>query len=54
VHFADHGDNIHLTDYIGADHDEKALAAAHRRNVPSIRAGFDVWDEERLVHRRRN
>jgi hypothetical protein len=54
VHFVDYGDNIYSTDYIETDHDEKAVAAAHRRNVPSVGAGFEVWVKEPLVHRHRN
>jgi len=54
VHFVDHGDNIYSTDYVETDQDEKAVAVARRLNVPSIGAGFEVWDDERLVHRQRN
>jgi hypothetical protein len=54
VHFVDHGDNVYATEYVEHDDDESAIKAAHRLNVPSIGAGFDVWDDERLVHRHRN
>jgi hypothetical protein len=50
----DHGDNVYSTEYIDHDSDEAAVEAAHRMNVPSIGAGFEVWDDERLVHRHRN
>jgi hypothetical protein len=54
VHFVDHGDNVYATEYLEHDDDESAIEAAHRMNVPSIGAGFDLWDDERLVHRHRN
>jgi hypothetical protein len=54
VHFVDHGDNVYATEYLQHDDDESAIEAAHRMNVPSIGAGFDLWDDERLVHRHRN
>src|SRR5215831_15524273 len=54
VHFVDYGDNVYSTEYIEHDDDEGAIAVAHRMNVPSIGAGFDVWNDDRLVHRHRN
>jgi hypothetical protein len=55
IHFFDHGDNIRLTHHIADDDDEAAIAAAHRLNVlPHMTARFEVWDDERLVHRHRN
>jgi hypothetical protein len=33
--------------------DEMAIEEAHRLNVPSMGAGFDVWHEDRVVHRHR-
>jgi hypothetical protein len=55
VHFVDHGNNIRATHDIEHDDDEGAIAAAHRLNVlPHMSAGFDVWEDERLVHRHRN
>jgi hypothetical protein len=55
VHFLDHGDNIRATHHVEHDDDEAAIAAAHRLNVlPHLVAGFEVWDDERLVHKHRN
>ena len=55
VHFLDYGDNIYATDYVVHDDDDAAIAAAHRLNVlPDLGSGFEVWDDERLVHRHRN
>jgi hypothetical protein len=54
LHFVDHGDNVYATEYLENDDDESAIEASHRMNVPSIGAGFDLWDDERLVHRHRN
>jgi hypothetical protein len=54
VHFVDHGDNVYSTHYVEHDGDDEVIEAAHRMNVPSIGAGFDVWDDERLVYRHRN
>jgi hypothetical protein len=54
VHFVDHGDNVYPTEYMEHDDDQEAIAVAQRMNVPSIGAGFDVWNDDRLVHRHRN
>ena len=52
VHFVDHGDNIYSTEHLEHDSDQAAIEEAHRRNVPAIGAGFDIWEDDRLVHRR--
>ena len=55
VHFVDHGNNIRAIHLVERDDDEAAIAAAHRLNVlPHLGAGFEVWDDERLVHEHRN
>jgi hypothetical protein len=54
VHFVDHGENIYAMEYVEHDSDEDAVKEAHRLNVPSIGAGFEVWQDERLVHKHRN
>ncbi len=54
LHFVDHGDNVYATHYLDHDTDEDAIEAARRMNARSIGAGFEVWDDERLVHRHRN
>jgi hypothetical protein len=55
VHFLDHGDNVYATHHVEHDHVDAAIEAAHRLNVlPHLGSGFEVWDDERLVHRHRN
>ena len=53
VHFFDNGDRVFDAVEIDRDTDEAAIKEAHRIDVPSIGAGFDVWNENRLVHRHR-
>ncbi|HTQ33500.1 MAG TPA: hypothetical protein VMI30_04970 [Stellaceae bacterium] len=53
IHFVDHGDNIFSTHHVEEPHDEAVIARARRMDVPSIGAGFEVWESERLVHRER-
>lgn len=50
VDFLDRGDNIYRMDYIECFHDEGAIAVARRLNV-SIGVIFEIWQDERLVHR---
>jgi hypothetical protein len=54
VHFVDQGDNVYATEYPEHGDDERAIEAAHRMNVSSSGAGFDLLDDGRLVHRHRN
>ena len=54
VHFVDHGNNTYSIEHIEHDNDDEAVQAAHRLNVPSIGAGFDVWHGDRLVHQHRS
>jgi hypothetical protein len=55
VCFLDFGENIYATHLIEHDDDDAAIAAARRLNVlPHLGFGFEVWDDERLVHRHRN
>ena len=54
IHFVDHGGNVYDTVNSEHDDDRAAIEHAHRINVPSIGAGFEVWEGERLVHRHRN
>jgi hypothetical protein len=54
VHFVDHADNVYDTVHAEHEHDEAAIEHANRLNVPSIGAGFEVWQGGRLVHRHRN
>jgi hypothetical protein len=53
VHFVDHGERVFDTTVVEHDTDEAAIEHARRLDVPSIGAGFDVWQEDRLVHRHR-
>lgn len=55
IHFVDHGGNVRSTRHVEHDTDEAAIEAAHSLNVlSSVGAGFEVWDDERLVHQHRN
>jgi hypothetical protein len=55
VHFLDHGSNIYATYHVEHDGDEDAIEAAHQLNVlPQVASGFEIWEDERLVHRHRN
>ena len=54
VHFVDQGDNVIDAVEFEEDHDEAAIEHAHRINVPSIGGGFEVWWDDRLVHKHRN
>jgi len=53
VHFVNHGDRVFSTVDLEHDTDEAAIEEAHRQDIPNIGAGFDVWHEDRLVHRHR-
>ena len=54
VHFLDQSDNVIDAVQFEEDHDEAAIEHAHRINVPSIGIGFEVWRNDRLVHKHRN
>ena len=52
VRCRDYRDKVYVTHHIEHDEDKEAIAAAHRMSVHSIEtAGFEVWDDERLIHR---
>ena len=53
IHFVDHHDRVFDAIEIERDTDEAALDHAFRVDVPSIGAGFDLWQNHRLVHRHR-
>ena len=54
VEFLDFGGNVRVAHHIDHSDDAAAIEAAHRLNVlPHILRGFDVWREDRLVHRHR-
>jgi hypothetical protein len=55
VHFLDHEDNIYATHRVEREDDEAAIGAAHELNVmPHLGIGFEVWEDERPLHRHRN
>ncbi len=55
VHFLDFGDNVRTVQEIDQDDDKAAIEAAQRLNVlPRISLGFEVWQDDRLVHQHRN
>jgi hypothetical protein len=42
---------VHFLDQVEHDDDGSAIAAGHRLNVmPHLGIGFQVWEDERLVH----
>jgi hypothetical protein len=53
VHFVDHGNNVRSVECIERATDTEAIEAAHKMNVLTFIAGFDVWEDDRLVHRHR-
>jgi hypothetical protein len=54
IHFLDQSDNVIDAVQFEEDHDHAAVEHAHRINVPSIGSGFEVWRDDRLVHKHRN
>jgi hypothetical protein len=53
VHFVDHGNRVFDAVVVERYTDVAAIEHAHRLDVLSIGAGFDVWHEGRLVHMHR-
>ena len=53
VQFVDHGNNVRGVERIERATDVEAIEAAHKMNVPTFIAGFDVWEDDRLIHRYR-
>ena len=53
VEFVDYGDNVRGVERIERASAAEAIEAAQKMNVPTFIAGFDVWEEDRLVHRHR-
>ena len=54
VHFIDHGENLYGTSHIEHDSDDAAIATAQYIHALNIGAGFEVWQDNRLMHRHRN
>jgi hypothetical protein len=49
--FVDHGENIYRTDHVEHEDDEAAIRHAARRNpLGAAGGGFDIWQDDRLVH----
>ena len=54
IHFLDYGDNVRDTHHVDRDDDGAAIEVARRLNVfPHITPGFEVWHNDRLVHKHR-
>jgi hypothetical protein len=53
VHFVDHAGSIIVIHEITCDDDGVAIEQAHLLDLRFIAMGFDLWDGDRLVHRRR-
>lgn len=53
IHFVDHGNRSFAVHELDCALDDEAVAGAHKLDVPFIGAGFDVWQDDRLVHRHR-
>jgi hypothetical protein len=53
VEFVDHGDNVRGVERIERATDAEAIETAHKLNIPTFIAGFDVWQDDRLVIRHR-
>ena len=55
VNFFDHAGDIFRTMRFTRDSDAEAIAEAHRSNtLPRLAASFEVWQDDRLVHRQRD
>ena len=53
IHFIDQDGKVFDAVQLERDSDSAAIEEAHRLDVPSVGAGFDLWLEERLVYRHR-
>jgi hypothetical protein len=49
--FVDHDGNIYRTHHFEGDSDKGAIEAALQIKPPSISAGTEVWQDDRLVYR---
>ena len=54
IEYIDHGGNIFERKFIEHEDDRAAIDQAHHWHVAGIGAGFDVWQDDRLVHKHRN
>jgi hypothetical protein len=53
IHFIDHGESVFDAVALERDTVEAVIEEAHRLDVSSIGAGFDVLCDRRVVHRDR-
>jgi hypothetical protein len=51
VDFVDYGENVYRTEHVEHDDDAAAIRDAARRNpLRGTGGGFDIWQDDRLVH----
>jgi hypothetical protein len=50
AHFLTHGDDIFSVEHFEADHDEAAVAFAGRAFRSNIGKGYEIWQDDRLIH----
>jgi hypothetical protein len=53
IHFVDDAGNVVVIHEVTCDGDGSAIEQALALDIRFIAMGFDLWDGERLVHRRR-
>jgi hypothetical protein len=49
--FVDHGGEIYPTHHFASDTDVDAIEAVRLIKPPNTTAGFEVWQDDRLVYR---
>jgi hypothetical protein len=55
IHFVDYEGNVYAVREVERDNDQAAIDAALGLNVVLFEGfGFEVWQDERIVHRYRN
>ncbi len=53
VYFVDHSGNVYASENVRHDDEKELIELLSRRNAHGIGAGFDGWEDDRLVHRHR-
>ena len=53
VNFVDHGGHVYATDHVEHDDETELIRELRERHAHGVGAGFDVWKDDRLVHRHR-
>jgi glyoxylase-like metal-dependent hydrolase (beta-lactamase superfamily II) len=51
AHFVNHADHIFGVSHFDAEHDEAAIAHARQVFRSGIGKGYEIWHEDRLVHK---